>query len=92
MSDEGFFTGLVNDVERLIKEHFSESSIIDVRNVRHLMEIPSRNRSKTAFLAKALDNLSKRGILTKELVGSSKIKRYKKVTRSNIDEFLKKEN
>ena len=76
MSDDGFFTGFVSDVEKIIKDHFSEGSIIDVKNVRHLMEIPAKNRSKTAFIAKALDNLSKRGVLT--YIDQKPTKRYKK--------------
>ena len=81
MNDENFFTGFVNDVEKIINDHFSEGSIIDVKNVRHVMEIPAKNRSKTAFIAKALDNLSRRGVLT--YIDQKPIKRYKKARRSN---------
>ncbi|HME52092.1 MAG TPA: hypothetical protein VKM55_07730 [Candidatus Lokiarchaeia archaeon] len=81
MTDEGsYFTGFVNDVEKIINDHFSEGSIIDVKNIRHLMEIPAKNRSKTAFIAKALDNLSKRGVLT--YIDQKPTKRYKKVIGS----------
>lgn len=80
MTNDSFFAGFVNDVEKVINEHFSEGSIIDVKNIRHLMEIPARNRSKTAFVAKALDNLSKRGVIT--YVDQKPTKRYKKTGRS----------
>ena len=82
MSDAGFFNEFIHDVEKIINDHFSEGSIIDVKNVRHLMNIPAKNRSKTAFVAKALDNLSKRGLL--QCFDQKPTKRYKKLNCSNL--------
>ena len=80
MSDEGFFSAFIHDVEKIINDHFSEGSIIDVKNVRHLMNIPAKNRSKTAFVAKALDNLSKRGLI--RCYDLKPTKKYKKASNS----------
>jgi hypothetical protein len=76
MIDDGFFTTLVKDVEKVINDHFSDGAIIDVKYVRRLMGIPSKNRSKTAFVARALDKLSIDGTI--EYFDQKTTKRYKK--------------
>ncbi|NMC07702.1 MAG: hypothetical protein GYA24_20985 [Candidatus Lokiarchaeota archaeon] len=76
MGDDGFFSIFVKDVEKVINDHFSEGAIIDVRYVRRLMGIPSKNRSKTAFVARALKKLSNDGLLS--YFDQKTAKRYKK--------------
>nr|MDO8112501.1 hypothetical protein [Candidatus Sigynarchaeota archaeon] len=76
MVDDGFFTIFVKDVEKVINEHFNDGSIIEVKHVRRVMGIPSKNRSKTAFVARALDTLSENGFL--EYLDQKTTKRYKK--------------
>jgi hypothetical protein len=76
MNDDGFFSTFVKDVEKVIKDHFSDGAIIDVKYMRRLMGIPSKNRSKTAFVARALDKLSNNGLI--EYFDQKTTKRYKK--------------
>jgi hypothetical protein len=76
MVDDGFFSTFVRDVEKVIKDHLSDGAIIDVKYVRRLMGIPSKNRSKTAFVARALDKLSSDGVIT--YFDQKTTKRYKK--------------
>ncbi len=76
MTDDGFFTIFVKDVEKVINEHFNDSTIIEVKHVRRVMGIPSKNRSKTAFVARALNKLSEDGVL--EYIDQKTTKRYKK--------------
>nr|MDO8084206.1 hypothetical protein [Candidatus Sigynarchaeum springense] len=81
MNDNGFFSAFVRDVEKVIKDHFPDGAIIDVKYVRRLMGIPSKNRSKTAFVARALDKLSNNGLL--EYFDQKTTKRYKKRVHGN---------
>ena len=74
---EGFFPLFVEDVEKVIDEHFTQGSTIDVKHIRKIMGISSKNRSKTAFLSRALENLSKKGRL--KYIGRKTTKRYKKI-------------
>jgi hypothetical protein len=80
LSDNGFFSTFVKDVEKVINNHFTEGAIIDVKYIRRLMGIPSKNRSKTAFVARALDKLSTEGVI--EHFDQKTTKRYKKRTLS----------
>ena len=81
MNDDGFFSAFVKDVEKVIKDHFADGAIIDVKYVRRLMGIPSKNRSKTAFVARALDKLSNNGLI--EYFDQKTTKRYRKRLVSN---------
>ncbi len=77
VSEDSFFTKFMQDVEHVIDDHFPEGTILEVRHVRRLMNIPSKNRSKTAFISRALDCLADRGSL--ECVDKKVTKRYKKI-------------
>ncbi len=81
MNDDGFFSAFMKNVEKVIKDHFPDGAIIDVKYVRRLMGIPSKNRSKTAFVARALDKLSNNGLI--EYLDQKTTKRYKKRFISN---------
>ncbi|MEX2682522.1 MAG: hypothetical protein Q6373_013060 [Candidatus Sigynarchaeota archaeon] len=81
MVDDGFFSAFVKYVEKVIKDHFPDGAIIEAKYVRRLMGIPSNNRSKTAFVARALENLSRNGLL--EYFDHKTTKRYKKRVRSD---------
>lgn len=74
MSD-GFFKKFTKDVEKAIKENFSDGAILEVRHVKRVMGISPKNRSKTAFVSRALDKLSMNGLL--EYLGRATTKRYK---------------
>ncbi|MFX0099841.1 MAG: hypothetical protein ACFFCS_09670 [Candidatus Hodarchaeota archaeon] len=74
MSD-GFFNKFMKDVEKAIKENFNDGAILEVRHVKRAMGISSKNRSKTAFISRALDKLSRNGLL--KYLGRATTKRYK---------------
>ena len=74
MSD-GFFDNFIKDVEKAIKDNFNDGAILEVRHVKRVMGISSKNRSKTAFISRALDKLSMDGLL--EFLGRSTTKKYK---------------
>jgi len=72
---DGFFDNFIKDVEKAIKDNFNDGAILEVRHVKRVMGISSKNRSKTAFISRALDKLSMDGLL--EFLGRSTTKKYK---------------
>jgi hypothetical protein len=72
---DGFFNKFMKDVEKAIKDHFNDGAILEVRHVKRAMGISSKNRSKTAFISRALDKLSMDGLL--EFLGRTTTKKYK---------------
>lgn len=72
----GFFSGFLVEVSRCINEKFTTDALIDVKVLRKAMDIPSSDRSKVIFLAKALQRLADAGYL--EFVGRNSPKRYRK--------------
>lgn len=74
--DDGFFSKFVADVEHVIASKVPEGSVIDTRTVKRHLDIPARDRSKTAFVTRALDALACKGVICMFDHGTTK--RYKK--------------
>ncbi|MBD3187412.1 hypothetical protein GF325_11325 [Candidatus Bathyarchaeota archaeon] len=79
---DGFFKSITLEIARVINKHFSDGAIIEVKHIRKVMGISSRNRSKIIFISRALQTLSDKGSL--EYVGRNSPKKYKKVEHLDI--------
>ena len=82
---EGFFNLFLEKVVDAINENIQDESIIEVKHVRKIMDISPKNRSKTAFISRALQKLSDDGHL--EYLGKGSAKKYKK---TNTIEYKKR--
>ena len=73
---EGFFELFLEKVVKAINDNVQDETIIEVKHVRRIMDISSKNRSKTAFVSRALQKLSDDGHL--EYMGKGTARKYKK--------------
>ncbi|MFX0100178.1 MAG: hypothetical protein ACFFCS_11405 [Candidatus Hodarchaeota archaeon] len=73
---EGFFKTFLISLADDINNKFKEGDLICVRKVRRVLDIPSTDRSKIIFIARALQKLKKFGYLV--YVGRHSPKKYKK--------------
>lgn len=72
----GFTLDLFNKVKDIIKNNFKSGSIIEVKHLRKIMQISSKNRSSIIFLSRVLKELEIHGILLN--YRETEVKRIKK--------------
>jgi len=72
-----FFGEFVEKVILIINTKIGMNAIFEVKHLRKILNISSKDRSKTIFLANALDLLSRKGLIL--FISKNSPKRYKKI-------------
>lgn len=73
-----FFDEFVAKVARVVEE-LPDDAFIEVKKVRRAMGVPSKNKSKTAFISRALMQLCDDGCLEYQgKIGGAGTRKYKK--------------
>ncbi|MHA1371278.1 MAG: hypothetical protein ACTSWN_10610 [Promethearchaeota archaeon] len=85
MKINGYFNSFLKEIAKTINDKFPEDAIIEVKNIRRVLGIPSGNRSKTAFISRALRKLCEYGCIDYD--GKSGTHKYKKRGKIDISIF-----
>jgi len=85
---QGFFETFLVQIARSINEKFNLGAVLEVKNLRRVLEIKSSDRSKIIFLARALQKLNDLGFL--EYIGHNSPKKFKVLSKISIDDLQKK--